>query len=183
MSLRSESSFPEQETHSGKRDLHLGYDIFKTARNLACPDILSSYASFTCSRWKVSMRGWTPVNTLKFNVSSESLPVPLCQPSTERPKSRSCSGDTSRGSPDAAAMSSLPCSTISKFVVGWDSSAEERPAPSWTSYPLLRCYQSSRSTQGTVNEIVQQKRSPTLDHARKIAKVLNMEIGEIWPNE
>lgn len=34
-----------------------------------------------------------------------------------------------------------------------------------------------------VNEIVQQKRSPTIDTARKIARALNMEIGEIWPEE
>lgn len=35
----------------------------------------------------------------------------------------------------------------------------------------------------TVNELVNQKREPTLATARKIAKALNMEIGEIWPDE
>lgn len=35
----------------------------------------------------------------------------------------------------------------------------------------------------TINDLVHQKKSPTLDTARKIARALNMEIGEIWPEE
>ena len=36
---------------------------------------------------------------------------------------------------------------------------------------------------GTVNEIVQQKRAPTLENARKIAKALGVRVEEIWPEE
>lgn len=35
----------------------------------------------------------------------------------------------------------------------------------------------------TLSELVNEKREPTLATARKIARALNMEIGEIWPEE
>lgn len=35
----------------------------------------------------------------------------------------------------------------------------------------------------TVNELVNQKREPTLATARKISNALGMEIGDIWPKE
>lgn len=36
---------------------------------------------------------------------------------------------------------------------------------------------------GTINELVNEKRSPTLENARKIADVLGMTVDDIWPNK
>lgn len=38
-------------------------------------------------------------------------------------------------------------------------------------------------SKSALNEILHERREPTLTNARKIARVLGCEIGEIWPED